>query len=105
MPYTRKKSLLLCAFAAAAAITAAAAAIKAGGLSAVFECGEAQAEFIIREQNGMICVFHGQYGDIPAIVTDIYIDKLGQSDRERLNRGIRAATREEVLMYLEDFGS
>ncbi len=103
MQYAGKKTLMLCAF-AAAAIMVATAAIKLGGLASVFACGDAP-KFIIREHNGTICVFHCQYGDIPAIVTDISIDRLGQSDREQLGKGIKAATREEVLMYLEDFGS
>ncbi len=64
-----------------------------------------ETEFIIREYNGTVCVFHEEYSNIPAIVTDIAIESLSDSDKALLLSGIRLSTREEVLMYLEDFGS
>jgi hypothetical protein len=85
---------------------AAAAAIKLGGISALFtKANSLQPSFIIREYNGTVCVFHSKYSEIPAIVTEISLDKLGESDKALLSDGIRASTREEVLMYLEDFSS
>jgi hypothetical protein len=62
-----------------------------------------EGEFIIREYNGIVCVFHKDYTEIPAIVTKISVNTLNESDKALIMNGIRAASRKEVLKYLEDF--
>jgi hypothetical protein len=83
-----------------------AAVIQSGGINAFLsEADSSQPAYIIREHNGTVCVFHSKYSEVPAIITEITMDKLGESDQSLLSDGIEANTREEVLMYLEDFGS
>ncbi len=104
--YRAKVKLILSGLLLAVFMTAAAAAIKLGGISALFTKADSlQPAFIIREYNGTVCVFHSKYSEIPAIVTEISFERLGESDKALLSDGIKACTREEVLKYLEDFGS
>ncbi len=101
-----KKTQILNGIISAVLITAAAALIIYGGINAFStEAENLQPAYIIREYNGTVCVFHSKYNKIPAIVTEIATDRLGESDRALLSDGIGAYSREEVLMYLEDFGS
>lgn len=61
--------------------------------------------YILKEYNGSICIFHGAFQDIPAIITDIQIDALTTKDRELLFQGIEVYGREALLKLLEDFSS
>jgi hypothetical protein len=59
----------------------------------------------LRAYNGHIAVFFGREDAYPSIETTIEIDSLRDVDRLKLEQGIEAATYEDVLRLLEDFGS
>ncbi len=58
----------------------------------------------LRAYNGHIAVFFGDT-DAPAIETTIKVESLRDVDRQKLEQGIEAASYEDVLKLLEDFGS
>lgn len=59
----------------------------------------------LRAYNGHIAVFFDGMDERPAIETTIDVESLRDVDREKLENGIEAATYEDVLKLLEDFGS
>lgn len=100
----------LLAFGAAVAGTAGAEApaVPAAAFYAEDEAVEnipESLQFIVREYDGNVCVFHRGYSGVPAIVTDISVDGLPGADRELLARGIEIDGREALLRLLEDLGS
>ena len=67
--------------------------------------GDAEnAEFILREYDGLVAVFAA--GEkTPLTMTDIEVRTLREADRALLSSGLPAADRDEVLTLLEDLGS
>ncbi|MDR0861363.1 MAG: hypothetical protein LBN30_01080 [Oscillospiraceae bacterium] len=61
--------------------------------------------YTLRPYNGKIAVFTGAFLDEPAILTDIEVWRLREYDRKLLERGIPAATYDDVLRLFEDFSS
>ncbi|NLO48844.1 MAG: hypothetical protein GX111_11075 [Clostridiales bacterium] len=66
---------------------------------------ENEDKYILKEYQGSICIFHGDFQDIPAIITDISVNDLTTKDRELLFQGIVVYGREALLKLLEDYGS
>jgi hypothetical protein len=66
---------------------------------------EREDKYILKEYQGNICIFHGDFQDIPAIITDISVNNLTTKDRQLLFQGIVVYGREELLKLLEDFNS
>ncbi len=106
------KTVLLSVFVTAAVLMLLALGIAPSLSYAV----EAQAEpvlaetqestsYWLREYNGHIAVFFSSGDETPAIETTIEVDSLRDIDQEMLKNGIEAATYEDVLKLLEDFGS
>lgn len=62
-----------------------------------------QMQFVVKEYNGQVCVFHRDYSDIPAVMTPVSVQSLGSYDRELVEKGIYLPSREDVLKFLEDF--
>lgn len=75
------------------------------GKYAVFSQTQAQETYLLRSYNGHIAVYLDKNDEIPGIETMIETDSLRAIDREKLQNGIEAATYEDVLKLLEDFGS
>lgn len=67
--------------------------------------GAAQAEYLLRGQNGYLAVFPNRRGAEPERVTAIALSTLRAADRAMLERGIPAADRQSLLQLLEDLGS
>lgn len=98
-----KLKIWLCAMAATGAVVTASAA---GASAAAREtAGENAESFIIGVCQDYVAVFDGQNSSVPPTVTDIEIKTLPSADRECLENGIRASSREEMLLLLEDLGS
>lgn len=81
----------------------AAQAVEATIVSETETTVKAEEKYIIKEYGGNICVFHGDYQDIPAVITDIAVDTLTTNDRELLFQGIEVFGRQELLKLLEDY--
>ena len=81
------------------------AALAAVPLAAVTEeVPEPGPAYLLREVDGRLCVFAAGE-EAPILITAISTDRLRQTDREALRRGLPAADWEELLGLLEDFGS
>ena len=63
------------------------------------------AEYYLRDCDGLVAVFRGEKAALPIEVTDIETGTLSAVDRELLRRGIPVASRYELLCLLEDFSS
>lgn len=105
------KSVIMLLFVFGAALMLLALAVKpsisyneAEAASVLAETQES-GSYWLRAYNGHIAVFFDSEDEIPAIETTISIDTLRDIDRDKLKKGIEAATYEEVLKLLEDFGS
>lgn len=66
---------------------------------------EVREGFILKEYDGFIGIFSPGFEKIPITVTDIEVSTLREADKELLRAGIYAASREEMMQLLEDFGS
>lgn len=64
----------------------------------------ASAAYILKESDGYVAVFSSNDPQ-PIQVTGIRVSGLRQADQALLRDGITAASREELLSLLEDFGS
>ena len=62
-------------------------------------------EYILRNYDGHIGIFYGEFDKVPAIETDIQVSTLREIDQKLLEDGIRADSYEEILKLLEDFNS
>ena len=71
--------------------------------SRFFERQEASA-YMLKSLDGVVAVYEGENRRVPADVTDIDVTLLRRADRAMLEKGIPAASREEVLQLLEDLG-
>lgn len=107
----RKLCICIACIMAAAFMTAAGIAFSsqsdpaAAAISVSAENGnEADTVYTLREHLGMIAVFIDGSNE-PMLITDIDVAGLREYDRQQLVGGIGAATYEDVLRFLEDFGS
>jgi len=64
----------------------------------------ASAVYILKESDGYVAVFSSN-GTQPLQTTAIRVNGLRQADQALLKDGITAASQEELLSLLEDFGS
>ena len=62
------------------------------------------AGYTIGEHEGLLAVFSSD-SEEPLTVTDIELASLRQADRDMIDRGLSAQSREELLLLLEDLGS
>ncbi len=105
------KAAVLSVFISAAALMLLALAVVPALPVAEAEAAPVLAEtqeegsYWLRAYNGHIAVFFGRDEARPAIETTIDVETLRTVDREKLEQGIEAATYEDVLKLLEDFGS
>ena len=60
--------------------------------------------YTLDEHAGMLAVYTGD-GEQLVVLTDIELASLRSADREMINRGLQAASREEIMALLEDLGS
>lgn len=63
------------------------------------------AGYTLGEHDGNLAVFRSGDSKNPITVTDIELAGLRQADRDMIDRGLEAATHEELLSLLEDLGS
>ena len=63
------------------------------------------AEYYLRDCDGLVAVFRGKSSSRPIETTDIETEALSDVDRELLKRGIPAQNKYELLCLLEDFSS
>jgi hypothetical protein len=69
------------------------------------ETDDVREGFILKEYEGYIGIFSPGFEKIPITVTDIEVSTLREADKQLLRAGIFAASREEMMQLLEDFGS
>lgn len=104
-------ALLAAAFfsarAAVGGILGSASAEAAAESPFVYEasCSYCEAEYILRDFEGYVCVFMPDGGDTPVSVTNIATDTLRGTDRALLADGIAVSSHDELLSLLEDLGS
>ena len=65
---------------------------------------EKKFSYVLRQYRGNVAVFYGE-DQQPIFETEIAVSGLRQTDAEKLQKGIMAASYEEVLRLLEDFNS
>ena len=110
MTIALRKTLLAIAVSASAlmiialVITAVLQAASADTPAALTEAGSGD-RYWLRSHNGHISVYGNKEDDSPMIETTIDVEGLREVDRILLDSGIGAATYEDVLKLLEDFGS
>ena len=63
---------------------------------------ESASSLIVREQDGMVCVFRD---GVLFYQTDIPVISLPEQNRKELSRGIEVANETEMHQLLEDFGA
>lgn len=61
--------------------------------------------FVLREHSGRVAVFSGADNEDPLAVTDIKIENLPSSDRNKLSKGIAVSDEDSLQRLLEDLGS
>ncbi len=61
--------------------------------------------FVLREHTGRVAVFSGADNENPLAVTDIKIENLPSSDRNKLGKGIAVSDEDSLQKLLEDLGS
>ncbi len=61
--------------------------------------------FVLREHSGRVAVFSGADNENPLAVTDIKIENLPSSDRNKLGKGIAVSDEDSLQRLLEDLGS
>ncbi|MBE7017605.1 MAG: hypothetical protein E7420_05560 [Ruminococcaceae bacterium] len=61
--------------------------------------------FVLREHSGRVAVFSGADNDEPLAITDIELENLPSSDRNKLSSGIVVSGEDSLLKLLEDLGS
>lgn len=62
------------------------------------------AGYTLGEHDGLLAVFSAG-SEEPITVTEIELASLRQADRDMIDRGLSAQSREELLLLLEDLGS
>ena len=60
--------------------------------------------YLLKSTDGVVAIYEGEQRRVPAAVTDIDVTLLRLADRAMLEKGIPAASEEEMLMLLEDLG-
>jgi len=108
MKSVSKRRAWLCAVLAAAALGSAGwgAASVDRGREAQTVYAQAQEEtYLVKTVDGYICIFVSENLKTPAEKTGIDSATLRLEDQASLERGIRVASRQELLMLLEDLGS
>ena len=68
-------------------------------------CGIEDAEYILRANDGYICVFAAGEAQAPITITDIELRSLREVDRAVIEQGMAVADRDELMSLLEDLGS
>ena len=94
--------VLLVIFAAMSVVTVM---TRLGLLPSLAAAASSDAAYMIREQNGTICVFCPPAAQTPAITTEIPVRGLPLADRLALMAGIEADDYSQVVRLLEDYGS
>ncbi len=61
--------------------------------------------FVLKEHSGRVAVFSGADDESPLAVTDIKIENLPSSDRNKLSTGIAVSDEDSLQKLLEDLGS
>ena len=64
-----------------------------------------EGSFVLREHSGRVAVFSGGDNDDPLAITDIKIENLPSSDRNKLSTGIVVSGEDSLQKLLEDLGS
>ena len=64
-----------------------------------------EGSFVLREYSGRVAVFSGGDNDDPLAITDIKIENLPSSDRNKLSTGIVVSGEDSLQKLLEDLGS
>jgi hypothetical protein len=101
--------LTVCAAAAAIALTMAVFTLAGFSPSCsppaqMQQAAVKDAGFVLGEKDGSIAVYPAGGGE-PLVITNISLDRLRESDRELIRAGLPAASEDELLRLLEDFGS
>ncbi|NLA87465.1 MAG: hypothetical protein GX847_09370 [Clostridiales bacterium] len=73
--------------------------------AAVFTETQGNSNYWVRSHNGHIAVYNNKADNSPVIETVIDVESLRAVDRILLETAVGAATYEDVLKLLEDFGS
>lgn len=61
--------------------------------------------FVLREHSGRVAVFSGADNTAPLAITDIELENLPSSDRNKLSSGIVVSDEDSLQKLLEDLGS
>lgn len=61
--------------------------------------------YVLREYGGYVAVYVENNPACPMTVTDIQVSTLRALDRQLLETGLKLASREKLMMTLEDLGS
>lgn len=61
--------------------------------------------YIVRDYGGYVGVYYNSGEEYPAIITEISLASLRQYDRELIETGFEVASRDELMLLLEDLGS
>lgn len=59
--------------------------------------------YIVKEKDGYIAVYDAENGETPIFMTDTRTEKLRQSDREKIRKGVSVYGYENLVSLLEDF--
>ena len=102
--------MIVCAGTAAIALTMAVFTLAGFSPSSappaqLQQAAVSSAGFILGEKDGSIAVYPAGGGSEPLVITNISLDRLRESDRELIRAGLPAASEDELLRLLEDFGS
>jgi hypothetical protein len=108
-----KRRMGICCVLAVMALTLAVYGAASGGIdrtknieqAGITERENEDSAYILTESNGYVAICSAASEGTPAVITDIEARTLRDSDRLMLERGIRVASREELMMLLEDLGS
>lgn len=102
-------SVFLCVLALLFALSAFAQARpmkSSGGISSGrSDTVHAEGAYVLREQDGYITVYSEASGIQSIEKTDIDVETLRSVDRDMLEQGIVAKTKDDLLCLLEDLGS
>ena len=69
--------------------------------------GESTQHYIIGEYEGYIAVFYEKYINDTNIkeITNIPLESLPQEEQDRIKKGIKITGKEELMKFLESYGS
>lgn len=98
----RKVKIILCLVLTLFAAASLAAVL--GSLGAL-PAGAMEQTYLLREQDGRICVFYPADAEEPAMVTDIRVRDLPLGDRLELTAGVSVSDYGAVARLLEDYGA